>query len=311
MKIQKIELDKCRNLWTWVFAKESSKVPFLTYDWHTLWFRIFGQEYTPYYLSAAEELIAPFARRGNELIFSGGIEFADYLDIVGNDGVKEDGWQHLLDFIKHDNVTKMTLQNVPESSSTVAFFKALRTTPRIKLMREDVTPLLSLPDNWDTYLQLLNHKDRHELRRKIKRFEQLFSSIKIVHQQHHLADMELLLTLMRLNPDKKIFLNSQMEHFFRETTKIFSDYVLFSKIEIDDTTAATTFSFRMNNKFLLYNSGFDRNAFPGAGFYLKAQTVKYAIEQGLSEYNFLQGNERYKYELGGKDFFVYSIEIFL
>ena len=35
------------------------------------------------------------------------------------------------------------------------------------------------------------------------------------------------------------------------------------------------------------------------------------VEQKLKEYNFLQGSERYKYELGGKDFFVYSISLSL
>jgi len=40
----------------------------------------------------------------------------------------------------------------------------------------------------------------------------------------------------------------------------------------------------------------------------KAMAIKRTIEKGLKQYNFLQGNEAYKYHLGGCDFFVYTIK---
>jgi CelD/BcsL family acetyltransferase involved in cellulose biosynthesis len=38
-----------------------------------------------------------------------------------------------------------------------------------------------------------------------------------------------------------------------------------------------------------------------AGLLLKALAIEYAIGRGLQCYDFLQGNERYKYDLGGKN----------
>jgi hypothetical protein len=79
--------------------------------------------------------------------------------------------------------------------------------------------------------------------------------------------------------------------------------------KIHGEVAAATFAFKTKDSLLLYNSGFDGKKFTGAGFYLKAMGVKLVIEKGLKTYNFLQGNYRYKYELGGKDFFVYKASL--
>lgn len=76
---------------------------------------------------------------------------------------------------------------------------------------------------------------------------------------------------------------------------------------MDGKPAAATLSFIEDGVSFLYNSGFDRECCQNAGFYLKTMSIKRAIENGLKEYNFLQGSERYKYDLGGKDFFVYTI----
>jgi hypothetical protein len=80
-------------------------------------------------------------------------------------------------------------------------------------------------------------------------------------------------------------------------------------IALGDKKIAATLSFIYEGTLFLYNSGFDKVCCANAGFYLKAQTIKRAIENGLKSYNFLQGNERYKYELGAKDFEIYSISL--
>ena len=76
---------------------------------------------------------------------------------------------------------------------------------------------------------------------------------------------------------------------------------------VDGTLVASVIFFMVDRTLLLYNSGFDAT-YQGAGFYLKAKMILWAIENNYTEYNFLQGQERYKYELGGKDVAVYRIE---
>lgn len=76
----------------------------------------------------------------------------------------------------------------------------------------------------------------------------------------------------------------------------------------DNHAVAAMLWFREEDMIMTYNSGYSESL---AGFYLKARHMLQAAERGIKKYNFLQGNERYKYELGGKDFLVYRADILL
>ena len=60
--------------------------------------------------------------------------------------------------------------------------------------------------------------------------------------------------------------------------------------------------FVYRGKLLLYNSGYDpaENAL-SPGFVMMGEEVRLAIQQGMSEVDFLRGDEKYKYDLGAKD----------
>jgi lipid II:glycine glycyltransferase (peptidoglycan interpeptide bridge formation enzyme) len=112
---------------------------------------------------------------------------------------------------------------------------------------------------------------------------------------------------MEKHEDKKNFLTVDIKSFFRSIAKTFRTDISMLLLTINGVVIAATFSFITDSVYYLYNSGFDNTLYPNAGFYLKAMSIKRAIEKGYTVYNFLQGDERYKYELGAKDFYVYSI----
>ena len=216
------------------------------------------------------------ARKGNELILAGGYEVADYLDISD-----PTAWDEI---IKKYHGLHLTLRNVPQNSPTVAYFH---------MKKEDTTPMMTLPP-------ILDKKNRHEMERKIRKFERENTNIEFKEGN----DIETLITLMKLDPRKKEFLTPDMEQFFR---KIHSMGTI-TELLVGDKPAAAMLAFRADDMLMGYNSGFDETNFSGSGFYLKAMHIKRAEKSGVKTYNFLQGNERYKYELGGKDFFVYKVD---
>jgi CelD/BcsL family acetyltransferase involved in cellulose biosynthesis len=273
------------------YKTQAGTLPFLTFEWVTSWHETIGKEWELYMLNANKEVIAPFARNNNEVIIAGGNEVADYLDIVGADEAKTIAWPEILDFLKHDGVTSLHLNNIPENSPTVDFFKGHVTSV---ITQEDTTPMMTLPP-------ILDKKSRHEMERKIRKFERENAHITIKDGNN----IELLLSLMKLDPQKKEFLTPDMEQFFRKMHTMGT----ITEILIGNTTVAALLAFRVDDTVMSYNSGFDETNFSGAGFYLKAMHIKRASESGIKTYNFLQGSERYKYELGGKDFFVYRIDM--
>jgi CelD/BcsL family acetyltransferase involved in cellulose biosynthesis len=71
---------------------------------------------------------------------------------------------------------------------------------------------------------------------------------------------------------------------------------------IDGRRASGTLSFADGDRWLLYNSGYDPEyRQQSVGLLLKAWSIRYAIENGFREYDFLRGDEAYKYDLGGRD----------
>lgn len=163
------------------------------------------------------------------------------------------------------------------------------------MKEEDTTPITSLPP-------VLDKKNRHEMERKIRKFEREHANIKISEGN----DIRVLFSLMKLDERKKIFLTPDMEEFFRRIAQKFGKLTV---LTVQDKPAACMLTFAAGDTLMGYNSGFDEANYSGSGFYLKAKMLDRALDAGYKKFNFLQGNERYKYELGGKDFFVYKIDI--
>lgn len=276
--------------------------PFLSFGWHELWWKTFGSGYKPLLLQTTNGCLVPLALNNNVACFSGGKEIADYLDMVGPEEKKSAAWEETIEYLRTLGITKLELFNLPSSSQTISFFK-----DKTDVIPEDTTPKISLPPTWDEYLEMLNGKDRHELKRKVRKFEREFPGSTIINSSNKKEDMTTLLSLMKLNPNKAEFLTTEIEQFFRSLVEVFTDSSELLLLKVGERTAGATFAFTNSSTMFLYNSGFDETNFSGAGFYLKVMGIKRAIEGGKQEYNFLQGNERYKYELGGQDFGVFSI----
>lgn len=300
--------QELRDVWNTAVTKLPAQAPFFSYEWHVLWHQILGSSFEPYPLIINERMVGPFARKGTALIFSGGEEISDYQDLICSPDHTVEAWQEIIPFVRSEGITSMHLRNIPETSPTARFFRSF---PGATIQQEDTTPTMSLPDSWDAFVESLEHKARHELKRKIRKFERKHTNIRIVESKDPGRDIHILLSLMRKDKKKFEFLTPDMAMFFEKIAQTFASHISLLLLYMDDAPASATFSFIYHNASLLYNSGFDKTCCPNAGFYLKAMTIKHAIEKKLTTYNFLQGNERYKYELGGNNFFVSSISLTL
>jgi CelD/BcsL family acetyltransferase involved in cellulose biosynthesis len=303
--VKQISLPEAQSVWHRAFEKNDLHVPFLSYEWHALWYEVFQQKDASLILTT-NETIAPLIQKNTHVYFSGGEEIADYLDILGPSQDKAHTWKSIVAFLQEKGIKQLTLRNVPESSATYSFFS---TWPGAHIQKEDTTPLISLPSNWELYLETLTRKYRHELERKMRKFEREHIDATIEQSENPAVDIDIFLSLMEKDPAKQTFLTNDMKIFFKRMASTFASQISLLFLRMGDKYAATTLSFVHNNTNFLYNSGFDRACCANGGFYLKAQSIKRAIDEGMQSYNFLQGSERYKYELGGKDFGVYTVNV--
>jgi CelD/BcsL family acetyltransferase involved in cellulose biosynthesis len=173
---------------------------------------------------------------------------------------------------------------------------------------EDVCPVIQLPDTWDEYLMMLSGKQRHEVRRKLRRATaEANTRFYIVESEQELQDqMQTFIDLHQKSaPEKDQFMDPQMQGFFFEVTKVLQEqgWLQLAFVEMDGYKAAALLNFDYAGAILVYNSGYDPLQFRhlSPGIIVTARCIELAIELGRTKFDFLRGDEVYKYRFGAQD----------
>jgi CelD/BcsL family acetyltransferase involved in cellulose biosynthesis len=180
---------------------------------------------------------------------------------------------------------------------------------------EDISLELDLPPTWQRYLEALTQKQRHEVRRKLRRLEEAGDVNYRVIEDGESASKSFasFLKLFRESrQDKAIFMTARMESFFTSLVKTMAHAGLLrlGLLDLDALPAAAVMYFDYNNKVFLYNNGYDpKYSFLSVGLISKVLCIKDSVERGRSKFDFLKGAEEYKHRLGGKEITLYSCQI--
>jgi CelD/BcsL family acetyltransferase involved in cellulose biosynthesis len=168
---------------------------------------------------------------------------------------------------------------------------------------EERCPVLVLPPSWEAYLASLSGKHRHELARKMRRLEREMPEARAVCANRP-ADVENRLgdffdLHRRSRSGKARFMDVRMEAFFRRVTTALVERDA-ARLWFLDTASGPIASFitlEWDGAVGLYNSGFHpARATLSPGVVLVGHLIRDAIERGKRRFDFLRGEERYKYE---------------
>ncbi len=294
---------------------------YLTPQWQQVWWDSFGngRKLAGYYMRDAGALmaVASLSRQGDEVTFTGGPETFDYNDFLIRPGYETAFFSELLQSLEADRVKTMTLYSLIETSPTLIHLpeQARSQGYRVEIIEEDVTPGLELPNSWEDYLAQLSKKDRHELRRKLRRLESVdnWRWYCIDDEAGVSGRLDDFLELMRMSDlEKDKYMTEERERFFRSmahrTTSLGLLKLFF--LEINGQAVATSLCFDYGSSRLLYNSGYNPDyAYYSVGLLLNALCLRDAIEQGKGYFDFLRGSEPYKYHLGGKNHNLYQMVV--
>lgn len=295
--IEKLLLKDASTTWK---QFESSCI-FSQYEWHKTWFETEGHEYEPYILLVNNTVLAPFARKDDDIIFSAQ-RFSDYSDILGSDENKLFAWNEILEYLKQDGVKTVHLKNISHKSTTISFFQSLFP---LSITQQDTTPVLFLPDTFDEYISSLPR--RSEIKRKLKRFEEENPHAVIRKSTDCEKDLPHLITLMKHHPEKQTYLTKPVEDFFLRLGTLPHISLLF--LQVNNEYVAGRLFFEDEKTIYGYNSGYISGKYSGSGYYLLLQLIRQAITNKKKIYNFLRGSESYKYELGAKDFAICEVKV--
>lgn len=311
------------DVWDDLLVGSRLRSPFLSWTWQREWVRSFaaGRRLDVRRVVDASgfpvAVLPLYESSPGVMTLVGGAAVSDYLDLLVLAGREEEAWNALLASRAAERVA-WELHAVPAVSPTRSLLPALAPAHglRAAVAVEERCPVLALPASWDEYLAALPGKHRHELTRKIRRFEreEPDARVSVVFRpgdvEGRLGDF---LDLHRRSREGKArFMDPRMEQFFRTVLAALArrGQARLWFLDLASGPAAAFVTLEWEDVVGLYNSGFHpARAALSPGLVLLAHLVRDAIARGKRRFDFLRGEERYKYEFGPSPEDVYAVRV--
>ena len=315
--------DSLASSWTDLRHRLAWNSVFALPCWLEAWWREFA--------SGAEKLLYAVRQDGNVigiaplLVKEGGASFighadvCDYLDFVIAPGKEPLFFTVLLDNLGQEGVSELYLEPLRPDSSVLASLVdvAKGRGCEISCIIEDVSLELDLPATWEEYLEMLNAKQRHEVRRKLRRLWESgdvdYCVVEDAEAVPYIIDTFLKL-FRESREDKATFMTARMESFFRSMANTMAEVGLLRLgiLQFNSLPVAAVMYFDYKDTVYLYNSGYDPqyNSL-SVGLLSKVLCIKDSIQRGKRRFDFMKGAEVYKYRLGGREVPIYRCQIII
>ena len=329
------EMEALAGEWNSLLSNSAIHVPFLRHEYLTAWWKTLGggewKQAELFIVTARAEPggplvgIAPLFFTLNKenkpaLMLLGSIEISDYLDVIARPEHLAQFLDGLIEFLNGPDAPAWRVldwHNLLDSSPTLAVLEELSIRRGFNYSKEPLQhcPYIPLPGNWQTYLAGLDKKQRHEIRRKMRRALDYEKPVHwyIVEKAADLdAEIEAFLQLMTQDPQKDKFLNERMRTQMKTALRAAfqAGWLQLAFIEVGGEKAAAYLNFDYQDHIWVYNSGLDvRFRDLSLGWVLLGYLIQWAIDRGRRAFDFMRGDEDYKYRFGAIDRRVVRVQV--
>jgi CelD/BcsL family acetyltransferase involved in cellulose biosynthesis len=315
--------------WNDLLARSITRVPFLRAEYQRAWWQHRGGGEWPEaelrvatardeagkLIGVAPLFVAPDPHKRRALMLVGSHAISDYLDLIVAQPDLEAFATALFDGLTAPDAPAwevLDLYNLPAASPTRAGLARAASARGWGVAEQPLeqTPIIYLPDNWEAYLAMMDKKERHELKRKIRRAEG--GEDKIEWRFAGGEMIETFLDLMALDADKARFLTPAMRAQFREIVRAAAEqgWLKLAFLEVNGAPAAAYLNFDFENRLWIYNSAIDqRFGALSAGWVLLGKLLQWAIDNRRVAFDFMRGDEDYKFRFGAAGERVYRLQI--
>jgi len=245
-----------------------------------------------------DTIFEDFAVSDKTLINIGNRDFVDYRPTIEiSKKILED---HSISEINFDSLHYFQIQKILQSE----VYKSIR------VKKSDISVNLSLPEQYEDYLQNLTKKNRHELKRKKRNFADQIDSFELLESREQEIFNIFVSQHKKSKGEKGKFLTKSVEAYFEELLNLEGWKIYY--LNTEKGVISSAFCYENNNGCYLYNSSRD-NEFNSInpGIVLNDLIIQGLIHKGKSFFDFLKGTERYKFDLGGKPIQLYELNVSL
>jgi CelD/BcsL family acetyltransferase involved in cellulose biosynthesis len=317
--------------WNTLLSLSVSDNPFLRYEYQRAWWEYRGGgewENAQLILITAREDdkligIAPLFLSEYDgqsaLLLIGSIEISDYLDLIVQAEDHARFVSGLFDFLAStltDKWSGVDWYNIPDSSITLTALKA-ESAKRGWTHLEEIyrpTPRIALNGDFEEYLSRVEKKQRHEIRRKMRRAEESGRGVRwfISDMTDVETEIDSFLGLMEHDQGKAGFLHESMRAQMRAVIRAAHEngWLWLAFLEADGQRIAANLNFDYNNKLWGYNAGVNRAYMDlSPGWVLLSHVLQWACENKRTEFDFMRGDEEYKYRFGAVNQYVMRVKL--
>jgi CelD/BcsL family acetyltransferase involved in cellulose biosynthesis len=244
-----------------------------------------------------ERGLVPFSVRGNTIRFVGSADLVDYRSPLG-EGTADLIASAIGSRAKGLRIVADSLPR-PAADVVVKGLEAAGLEPTVE--EHTVVAVLQLPDSFEEYLECLGKKERHETRRKRRRYEAALGEVRFDRESSpgRLFD-EFVMFHRQSAGDKGGFMTGEMVAYFRDLLEL-DGWGIDALVDETDAMVAGGFGYQALDAYFLYNSTFDpARADLSPGVVLLSSLIELAIDHGASVFDFLKGDENYKFRLGAE-----------
>jgi CelD/BcsL family acetyltransferase involved in cellulose biosynthesis len=334
-----IEIARDTDTWAalaleWNDLLETShlRVPFLTYEFQRAWWDhlgggewkdaelniMIGRDADGQILGIAPLFKTRDATGRSVYHFIGSHEIADFLDFIVNPANHAEFLQAVLQKLSEDEGWQtLDLYNLLDTSRTTEILSSLTVADSLDFKVDTLqpSPYIPVPPTLDAYMASLDAKQAHELRRKMRRAAKnpVPISIEIVEDEGQLPKaLEDFFALMRQEADKDRFLTPTMRAQMEALAKgAFSGgWLQMFFLKAGGKRIAAYMNFDFDNCIWAYNAGFDTDYSElSPGWLMMGEMMRWSIEHGRKIFDFMRGDEEYKYRFGGTNRFVQRVTL--
>ncbi|UYN92484.1 MAG: GNAT family N-acetyltransferase [Anaerolineales bacterium] len=313
--------------WDELLQKSHLNLPFLTFAFQQAWWQHQGggewQNAELHIITGRGEDgallgIAPLFRADGQLYLIGSHEIADYLDFIARPQDLDMFVKAVLAELRADEGwAQLTLYNLLDESKTIESVKAAAQATDLTVTEETLQPCpyIALPESFDAYLESLDSKQAHELRRKMRKAARnvLPVSTELVRDVSELDQaLDDFFVLMTQEEDKLKFLTPAMRVQMEAIARVAfaGGWLQLVFLKVGRQRAAAYMNFDYDNRIWSYNAGFSNaHAQLSPGWLMMAEMMQRSIEDKKIVFDFMRGDEEYKYRFGAVNRYVKKVTI--
>jgi CelD/BcsL family acetyltransferase involved in cellulose biosynthesis len=330
------EFCRYRERWNKLLDASASESFFLRWEWiYTYWESLDKKNavlqvwlchdgdklvgIAPFYVYSTMFMKIPVRK----MAFLGDRVASDYMDIFAIPGYEEACCREVLGRVNNQSPVPydiLDLEGVCADSNLFRFLASGSDADGdIKLLPVFDCPRTCLNVSFDEYLQRLSASTRYSLGRKRRKLEKEFGKVSVEHFDLK-NNPEKLDTLFDLHEQRWSVLKDKSSTFSSEYRKLFNRKLLqrfdegsgyFSCMSIEGKPVSMMYVFVYKENAYFYQNGWNPvYAAYGVGILNIQYAIRHAIELGCKSFDFLRGEEAYKYHLCEDSRQAYTVRCF-